>query len=373
MNKIVLIIAGVIIAVFVGAMIVMQLNYQQAMTMLENERNRAIAKQDSEIRGLKDANETLNRKYEEEADRHGTLVRKYEEQIKKYDETIALLKEMNDNLALQYEKEIARLKAAALNKPVDAAALKKYEDEINSLKASNDDLIRQHEAETRKLKEDLDRQASINEKANQDKEKSAAQDNNLAVLAAIRKLQSVTDVYTNKVPDDLDPTVFRVRNSMMSYRDYSTKVADVKTDLVQSIEDSKDTLPDEAKNLVNKAMDCYQDALVIWDLDFDRPTRERMRNPPREEINKNGRTDRKDGVKDEPRQLTPAEEWAEKKEKIDTSKFYIDKYFFLNGTPYSRMVPEGHILLPRRAVVGLWQEASKYVNDAGKILNPDTK
>lgn len=167
-----------------------------------------------------------------------------------------------------------------------------------------------------------------------------------SVLGILRRMKSVADIDTDKSLNPTDATTFTVRNTRQSYEDYSAKVIDTKIELDQWLDNSADTLPADAREVIEKAMDCYKDALLIWEMEFDSGAWE----------------DTKDKVKDKPKER--------KKDEIKKAFGYITKYPFLSAGPYSRMDPEGRMLIPMKAIVLVWAQASDYIADADKLMNP---
>lgn len=177
------------------------------------------------------------------------------------------------------------------------------------------------------------------------------------VLAIIKELQSSADIITDKTVGT-DPSTFMVHNTRTNYRDYSTKVKDTKIGLDKCLEDSKETLPAAARDLILKAMDCYKDAMLIWEMEFDDDS------PVRE---------RKEETKEETNEESEKRSRFERMKKIKESSFYVNKYPGLIAAPYSRMVPEGYILVPLKAVTVIWAQAEQYIKEADTILSQNVK
>jgi hypothetical protein len=225
----------------------------------------------------------------------------------------------------------------------------KYETEIKNLSKLNVELSQKYEAEVTKIKETLAQSAENNTKSIDDRNKN--------ILSVIRILQSIADIYTDKIIGT-DQASFIVRNNRANYKNYSSKVSDTKIELDKCLEENKETIPDEAKELILKAMDCYKDALLIWDTEF--------KNGP--DLKEN-----KQGAKQEAERDTQNRLIWEKMRKINESAFYGNKYPALSAPPYSIIVPEGYILVPLKAVTAVWAQASQYIAEAGAILNSSIK
>jgi len=223
--------------------------------------------------------------------------------------------------------------------------INKYEAEIKNLSESNIQSSRQYETDIKRMKEDWAQKIEGAAKTVNDKNKT--------VLAVIRKLQSFTDIVTDKTIET-DPSAFIVHNTKTNYKDYSTKVTDTKIELDKCLDDSKETLPTDARDLTLKAMDCYKDALSIWEMEFnnDSPIKER---------------------KEESKEETEKRIKLERMRKAKESIFYGNKYPILMAPPYSIMVPEGHLLVPLKAVTAVWAQAAKYINEANSILSRNVK
>lgn len=222
--------------------------------------------------------------------------------------------------------------------------INKYETELRNVKESNDRAIQQFEAEIRKIKEESAQKTDTTAKI--------TNDNNKTIMAILKKLQSTADVYTYK-PVETDPTAFVVNNNRANYKDYSTKVMDAKIGLDLYLNDSKETLPADAGDLITKAIGCYIDAVSIWDMAIDNERKEEPKGESEKE-----RTNRTN---------------FERKRQIEKSILYGNKYSGLIQTPYIKMIPEGYILVPLKAVTFVWALASQYVNQADNILSQSVK
>jgi uncharacterized protein YueI len=221
----------------------------------------------------------------------------------------------------------------------------KYEAEIKNLRESNIQSSQQYEAEIKKIKEELAQKIESAANTENDKNKN--------VLAIIKKLQSTADIVTDKTIET-DPSTFIVHHSRTNYKDYSTKVKDTKIELDKCLEDSKETLPAAARDLILKAMDCYKDAMLIWEMEFD---------------NDSTVNERKEETKEEKEKRIR----FKRMKKIKESSFYGNKYSSLIAAPYSIMVPEGYILVPLKAVTVVWAQAAQYINEADTILSQNVK
>jgi len=222
--------------------------------------------------------------------------------------------------------------------------INKYEAELKNIKESNDQSIQQLEAEIKKIKESLAPRTETAAKTTNGGSKT--------ISVILKRLQSTTDVYTNK-PVATDPTSFAVRNNRSNYKDYSTKVMDAEIELDQYINDEEEPLPADARDLITKAMDCYIDALSIWEIEINQGQKEVPKGEPEKE--KANRTS------------------LEKTRLIEKSISYGNKYQGLAAPPYIKLLPEGYILLPSKAITFVWALASQYVNQADKILSQNAK
>jgi len=366
MLKVIFAIEGLIIVILVAVLVVFQIRKQDNMFLPANvpaeDKTVLYQKYDSQIEELKKINEELNQKFEAQQNQQDKMALQYQDDIKSYDSRIQALKEESNRLSRQYEDEISRLKMDVLQKAIAEELLKRYEAEVRSLRETNAALAQKREAEINKLKDELTQNT-------ESLTQSAALDKNKAVLAVLKKLQSVTDLKINRIIDEDDPTTFFIRNTRMSYRDYFSKVVDAKIEFDKCLEEAKETLPGSAKKTAIKAMECYQDALYIWDMEADQnPDMKKDRDDIlRDLYGDKSKNDPKDKPRPKPMDIPPVAKDPVSKAK--QSAFYIDKYFMLGETPYSAFTSGSRVLVPLKAVPALWDQALKYIEDTEKAIN----